>query len=127
QLAAHGRAIAGRFGCARCHASALPAVDDPPPGPSLADIGKRVNRAWLMNWLADPAKMRTDAHMPALFASDRAGYVERWLVADYLVGNRDKREPEKTTGDHRQGRQQFMGPGCHACHIVPDVDRSEQK
>jgi hypothetical protein len=72
-LAARGRLQAATFGCARCHAGALPAVTDPPPGPSLADAGKRLGRNWLMAWLADPANVRPDAHMPALFAADRAG------------------------------------------------------
>ena len=63
-LAARGRTLVGKFGCARCHVSAMPAVTDPPPGPSLADAGKRLNRVWLLDWLADPAKVRPDAHMP---------------------------------------------------------------
>ena len=68
ERAAAGRIAAGRLGCARCHASAFPGVTDPPPGPSLADAGKRIDRAWLVNWLADPAKVRPGARMPA---SDR--------------------------------------------------------
>jgi mono/diheme cytochrome c family protein len=127
EAAALGHKLAGRFGCARCHASALPAVDDPPPGPSLADAGKRLTRAWLINWLADPAKVRTDAHMPGLFSADRDGFIERWLIAEQLTGSREKREAEPPAGDHRLGRQKFLGLGCHACHFVPDVDRSEQK
>ncbi len=127
QTAALGRRAAGRYGCTRCHASAMPASDDPPPGPSLADAGKRLGRTWIMNWLADPAKMRRDARMPALFSADRAGFIERWIVADYLSGSRDKHEAERMPGDHRLGRQKFLGLGCHACHFVPDVDRSEQK
>jgi mono/diheme cytochrome c family protein len=127
EAASIGRNIAGRFGCARCHASALPAVDDLPPGPSLADVGRRLTRTWLMNWLGDPAKVRADAHMPALFSADRNGFIERWLVADHLAGSREKREAEPSAGDHRLGRQKFLGLGCHACHFVPEVDRSEQK
>src|SRR5688572_24665150 len=40
---ARGRDRVGRLGCARCHRDAFPGVDDPPPGPSLADLGQRVN------------------------------------------------------------------------------------
>ncbi|MBO0699582.1 MAG: c-type cytochrome, partial [Zavarzinella sp.] len=126
-LAERGRDAAARFGCARCHAGALPAVTDPPPGPSLADVGKRLTRSWLLPWLADPAKVRPDAHMPAVFAPDRSGLVERWLVADYLTSGRDTRADEKPPGDHRLGRQTFLGLGCAACHFVPDVDRAEQE
>jgi mono/diheme cytochrome c family protein len=123
-LAARGQALAGKFGCARCHVSAMPAVTDPPPGPALADAGRRLNRAWLLDWLADPAKVRPDAHMPALFANDRAGLIERWVLADQLAGEPKKSEP--VPGDHRAGRQAFLGLGCTACHLVPDIDRREQ-
>lgn len=127
ELAATGKALMGKFGCARCHSSALPAVDDPPPGPSLADAAKRLGRTWLMNWLADPAKVRSNAHMPALFTNDRNGFVERWLIADQLSNGRDKPVADPAPGDHRLGRQKFINLGCAACHFVPDIDRSEQK
>jgi mono/diheme cytochrome c family protein len=119
----HGRAMAERFGCARCHSSAFPGVSEPQPGPSLADAGHRLKREWVLNWLAGPAKVRDDARMPALFADDRAGFAERWLIADYLTRG-EKRD--ESLGDHRQGRMAFVGLGCGACHFVPDIDRKEQ-
>ncbi|HVK12680.1 MAG TPA: hypothetical protein VM597_28275, partial [Gemmataceae bacterium] len=120
----HGRDAVGRYGCARCHASALPDGKDPPPGPALADGAKRLNRSWVLDWLADPAKVRPGAHMPGLFADDRTGFVERWLIADHLTGG-DK-SAAAVPGDHRTGRLAFLGVGCHACHFVPDVPRTEQ-
>jgi len=126
-LAARGKQVAGKLGCARCHASSLPAVDDPPPGPSLADIGKRVGRDWMMHWLAEPAKVRSAARMPALFASNRDGFVERWIVADQLSGSQSKIAREVPKGEHRRGRLAFLNLGCAACHFVPDIDRADQK
>ena len=36
-------------------------------------------------------------------------------------------EPEPMpAGDHRAGRQAFLGLGCAACHFVPDVDRASR-
>src|SRR5262245_41300985 len=125
QRALRGLAAVQTFGCARCHSSAFPSVAEPPPGPSLADAGRRIDRSWLVHWLADPAKVRPGAHMPGLFSADRAGFVERWIVASELGAN-DKRPEEKPRGDHRNGRLVFLGLGCAACHFVPDVDRSEQ-
>jgi cytochrome c551/c552 len=123
---ARGRDAAGQFGCARCHQGAFPGVTDPPPGPSLADVGRRIPRDWLMRWLDDPAKVRPGAHMPALFASDRQGFVERWILADFLTqGNPDHRD-DRPRGDHRAGRLAFLGLGCAVCHFVPDIGRSEQ-
>src|SRR5262245_14750147 len=40
---ARGRDRVGKLGCARCHRDAFPGVQDPPPGPSLANLGDRVN------------------------------------------------------------------------------------
>jgi mono/diheme cytochrome c family protein/glucose/arabinose dehydrogenase len=126
ELAARGRTAVGQFGCARCHQGAYPGVSDPPPGPSLADAGRRLGKTWLLNWLADPAKVRPDAHMPALFARDRSGFVERWIVTEYLTAA-GARSDEKLSGDHRRGRLTFLGRGCAACHLVPDLDRAGQR
>src|SRR5262249_5410789 len=84
-LDVRGRLLAAGFGVARCHASALPSVADPPPGPSLADVSGRLGRDWLLRWLEAPAAVHADARMPSLFTPDRAGFIERWLVADYLL------------------------------------------
>jgi glucose/arabinose dehydrogenase/cytochrome c551/c552 len=126
--AQRGHEAAGRLGCASCHRGALPAADDPPVGPSLADAGSRVTRVWLMEWLASPRAKRPGARMPELFAPDRTGFVERSLAADALVALTGGGPPPERTasGDHRAGRQEFLGLGCAACHFVPDVERSEQ-
>jgi len=126
QLVDKGRRLAGRLGCARCHGNAFPGVAEPPPGPALADLGSRVSRGWLLDWLADPAKVRADARMPALFGADRQGFVERWVLADHLLGSAPEARPVKPAADHRMGRRRFVELGCAACHFLPDVERSEQ-
>ncbi|MCI0460619.1 MAG: hypothetical protein L0Z62_27000, partial [Gemmataceae bacterium] len=121
-LAARGRVLAGQLGCARCHQAALPAVDDPPPGPALTDLGRRVSRSWLLAWLADPAQVRDGARMPALFPPDRQGFVERWIVTEYLskaTGTPTARAGAKV-GDALAGRKAFLSLGCFACHPIPD-------
>lgn len=122
QLAEKGRVAVERLGCARCHASAFPAVRALPPAPSLADAGRRLRRGWLLHWLDDPARVRPGAHMPALFAADRSGFVERWLVADHLLSSSVKEKPADRPGDHRLGRRMFVGLGCAACHLLPDAE-----
>jgi glucose/arabinose dehydrogenase/mono/diheme cytochrome c family protein len=126
EVAARGRFLVGRLGCARCHTGGFPGIDEPAPGPSLADVSGRIDRSWLLHWLEDPAKLHADARMPALFTADRMGFVERWLTADALLGAGGAREPAKTTGDLRAGRLAFVSIGCAACHQVPDVRREEQ-
>ncbi|HXX94921.1 MAG TPA: hypothetical protein VEN81_14950, partial [Planctomycetota bacterium] len=127
-LALRGREIVGRLGCARCHPAALPGVDDPPPGPSLADVGDRAGRTWLLQWLEDPSKVRAGARMPSLFSADRTGQVERWIVADALLratSTGARREPV-VLGDHRMGKRLFIYLGCFTCHFVPDEERGDQ-
>jgi glucose/arabinose dehydrogenase/cytochrome c551/c552 len=128
ELAAAGREAVGRLGCARCHRSAFPGVPDPAPGPSLAGAGRRLRRAWLLRWLEDPGRARPGARMPALFAADRRGFVERWLVAEQLCGppGKDGRADGSPAGDHRAGRLAFIRLGCAACHFLPDVDAAKQ-
>lgn len=121
-----GTALVAEYGCARCHASAFPAVHAPPPGPSLADANRRFNKAWLLNWLEAPWRVRPETHMPHVFTEDRAGFVERWILAEHLTTGA-KRAEEQPTGDHRRGRITFLSIGCAACHFVPDIDRKEQK
>jgi mono/diheme cytochrome c family protein len=114
-----GREAVAQLGCARCHSSAFPGVDDPPPGPTLADVGSRVSRPWLLQWLEKPG-----GKMPALFTPDRKGFVERWIVADYVLGGgTPDRSP--APGNHRMGKQQFLSVGCVACHLVPDLEDQE--
>jgi glucose/arabinose dehydrogenase/cytochrome c551/c552 len=122
----HGRAAARRLGCARCHQSALPGIADDGPGPSLADSGRRLSRAWLLKWLDNPSAVRSEARMPALFPPTRRGFVERWLVAEALARPAGDREPKRDSGDHRAGRMAFLGIGCAACHFVPDIADADQ-
>src|SRR5262249_25107163 len=57
---------------------------------------------------------------------DRAGFVERSILANFLArGSRNDRASPHP-GDHRAGRLAFLGLGCTACHFVPDLKRSEQ-
>jgi len=128
QLAEQGRTAINRLGCARCHAAALPGTGETLPGPALGDLTQRVGRRWLLAWLDDPAKLHPQSPMPALFRSDRQGFVERSILADYLLGaNAPDQQPERAApGDHRLGRRAFLSIGCTACHFIPDVDRAEQ-
>src|SRR5688500_4346161 len=66
--------------------------------------------------------------MPALFTADRQGFVERWIVTEYLLGSAapEKRPAKDRAGDHRAGRSAFISIGCAACHYLPDVARPEQ-
>src|SRR6185436_5009658 len=105
-----GRERVGKLGCARCHRAAFPGVQDPPPGPSLGDLGQRVNGAWLMSHL-DHAGPLTDAEKKALAATLLRGGTPR---------------AQDSAGDHRVGRRQFINVGCAACHFLPDEAPEDQ-
>jgi glucose/arabinose dehydrogenase/cytochrome c553 len=123
-----GRAAVLSYGCGRCHREAFPLSDAAVPGPSLSDIRDRIEPEWLTRWLADPRQARSDAHMPKLFADDRTGFVERWVVSRHLLG-RDADRPPLERGasrDFRPGKQSFIGLGCAACHPVPDPEFASQ-
>ena len=116
-----GRAAVDRFGCAQCHSSSFPALEDRSPGPALTGVGERIERSWLMSWLDDPSRLLQDARMPGLFSPDRAGYVERWAVTEYLATlKREKKGPAPPAGDPVKGRRTFLGRGCATCHLQPD-------
>ena len=66
--------------------------------------------------------------MPPVFSGDRAGFVERWIIARHLAASPESREVEgkESRGDHRMGRRAFVSVGCAACHFLPDAERAEQ-
>ncbi len=109
RLEARGRDRAAALGCARCHRDAFP-LDGPNPGPSLADLGRRVNAAWLLSKL-DHAGPLTE--------------IERKTITRTLLQGGSPRAPDPA-GDHRMGRRHFVGLGCAACHFMPDEPREDQ-
>ncbi|MBI3857897.1 MAG: hypothetical protein HY293_19640 [Planctomycetes bacterium] len=106
-----GRERVAKLGCARCHQGAFPAVHDPPPGPSLADLARRVNGAWLMSKLEQHGLSSTND--------------ERRTLAQTLLRGGTPRAPD-IAGDHRMGRRHFVSIGCAACHFVPDEAPEDQ-
>jgi mono/diheme cytochrome c family protein len=110
-LAARGRDRVGRLGCARCHRDAFPGVQDPPPGPSLADLGQRVSATWLLSKLEQHGLPSSPA--------------ERRVLAGTLLRGSAPRAPDPV-GDHRMGRRHFVSVGCAACHFLPDEAPEDQ-
>ena len=120
-----GHRIAIDHGCLRCHRSGNREVDVPPPGPRLPGPrlqrpGSGYPRRWLLEWLANPRALHPQARMPRLFAADRQGFVERWLVAGFLGDEKPLARP--AAGRWRQGKKEFIMLGCVACHLLPDSE-----
>jgi len=117
-----GRELVRQFGCAQCHTEAFPSVAGTPPGPSLEKLASRVRRDWLVAWLRSPGELRGHARMPRLFTADRRGFIEASLIADFLLRGASEipQGNPRDAGDHRAGRQAFVGLGCAACHHLPE-------
>ncbi len=115
-LVERGRNEVARLGCAACHPAAFPGLREPPIGPSLAGLERRMDVARLTERLE-----RSHVSTPGLF--NDAG--ERRAVAEQLL-RRPPPEEAPAKGDTRQGKRQFQSLGCVACHPVPDEPLDEQ-
>jgi mono/diheme cytochrome c family protein len=121
----HGQLAIEEHSCIACHV----ATGDVPisgslakrPGPKLTDAGKRLNAAWIYEWLGDPQAYRPEAVMPRLFATDRRGEVERFAVATYLASRGKPSEPRQLNDGQlkswpKEGQALFETMGCVVCH-----------
>ena len=72
--AARGERLFLAHGCNGCHTVG---VTGTPIGPPLDHVGRAHDRAWLAQWLRDPASQRPKAHMPPIAedARDVAAYL----------------------------------------------------
>ena len=113
-----GRVIIGQLGCAHRHREALPGFDAPPPCPSLIGLGDRVSKEWLQTWLENPRYFCSACAHALLIRLWPWGFVERALLADYLLG--ELRSDEMVR--NRQGTIEEAGKvlsvwvtTCHTC------------
>lgn len=118
-----GVAVIGEHGCASCHDLEGSGAD---LGPSLYGIGKRMDRATVMEAIIDPNVVIADGYdadfMPADFGEEMRGS-ELLLLTDYLMALPDAApvsdddEALATTG-----LEVVENYGCAGCH---DLDGSE--
>lgn len=120
-----GLAVVEEHGCASCHDLDGSGAD---LGPSLYGIGKRMDRATVMEAIIDPNVVIADGYdadfMPADFGEEMRGS-ELLLLTDFIlalpdaapVSDDDDEEPLATTG--LEVIEKF---GCAGCH---DLDGSE--
>ena len=72
-----GRDLFAQHQCVRCHRvsdnvvtsrTAMPELQA--EAPDLIGVGSRLRGDWIADWVLNPSKMRSDAHMPRLFPVD---------------------------------------------------------
>lgn len=120
-----GEAVAEEHGCAACHDLGGSGAT---LGPSLYGIGKRMNRATLMEAIIDPNVVIADGYdadfMPTDFGEEMRG-AELLLLTDYLLALPDAAPVSEDDDDEERattGLEVVENYGCAGCH---DLDGSE--
>ncbi len=90
-----GKDLFGKWQCVRCHvvAGKLPQQEPANMAPDLAKIDARLRPEWIMQWLADPARIQPGTRMPANFPQNP----EENAYPDILGGDQRK-QIEAVTG-----------------------------
>ncbi|MDD7986464.1 cytochrome c [Lentisphaera marina] len=83
--------------------------------PSLANVGGRLHKNWMAEWIANPKKLNKHSHMPSLVNKKEAQH-----IAEFLATKNDKDLSAKVTGDSKRGSQLFYDLGCISCHTRPE-------
>ena len=131
-LLRHGRQVFTEQQCIKCHMDDSVDVSKGMPeleatGPSLLEMGDRLNPDWVAHWVQNPSAMRPQARMPALLpAKDVASAVaakdsSAWDIAAYLESLSGD-APAKALPDAslvKAGGDLFAEFGCASCHQRP--------
>ncbi len=121
-----GRQLVASMRCLNCHSGGATAEGEMPElrqdAPNLSDVGKRLRRQWIAQWIADPKKLWPDASMPAVLHGKTQDARD---IAAYLAP--DSAGDDPLSGDVAGGARMFDGLGCVACHVAPGIDDSNPK
>ena len=125
-----GAALAELFGCFRCHEGPRAWVDslgtelEPElllPGPRLSGVGLRIHRAWLGDFLKDPAANRPGTRMPAQLGDGPEDQATIATIVAYLTSSQTAEIARALPqGSAEQGEELYRDSGCAACHEPPE-------
>ncbi|MCS7045640.1 MAG: PA14 domain-containing protein [Gemmataceae bacterium] len=121
-LVAGGRLLLAELNCVACHKSEDQSLKSK-AAPVLTDVGGRVKRSYLRQFLADPQGVKNGTTMPDLLAglppAERAEKVEALFHFLASTGTpRTERPERKWIG---AGRDLYHQVGCLACHETRDA------
>ncbi|MEP3480870.1 MAG: cytochrome c [Fuerstiella sp.] len=125
--------LISELGCAACHASRDSAYQ-PKAGPKLDDVGTRLQRDWIRNYLMDPSAHRAGTTMPDVLAGESAEQKAKKVEAltAYLMAQKRRLKEIKGSGanpiplefwkhgNFSRGRLLFHRSGCVACHAADE-------
>jgi cytochrome c553 len=125
-VAEGGRLLFATLNCAQCHASTEKATSS---APVLDDVGARVKRSYLRDFLSDPHKTKPGTTMPDVLAGYNAAEKKELVTAlEHFLGSTG------TLGQARAdrkgvatGHDLYHKVGCVACHGTRDGNGDQEK
>ncbi len=125
-----GRDLFATRHCAACHAPAAPFGPDAMPelaadAPALDSCGRRLNQAWVADWIVQPTRYLEGAGMPRCLSGTPAEVATRARdLAAYLAtqtAGGGGAPPINTDGSTNKlaGESLYAKLGCAACHHLP--------
>lgn len=124
-----GRVLIEEMNCVACHTSTASIAGDSKKAPRLAEVGNRVNPAYLEAFIRDPHGTKAGTTMPDVLAQLKVP--ERAEVATSLTHfllslkkNDFALQPIDAVAA-QQGERLFHSRGCAACHSPRDAKGSE--
>lgn len=119
--ATRGRGLFQEAGCHGCHD--VEGLSAARIGPSLADLGSKVGRTWLANWLRNPKGYLPRTRMPNFLLSEREiADLSAFLLSPRRPGALQARDtPIAVTPEAAErGETLFKESRCITCHAVND-------
>ena len=83
--------------------------------PSLVNVGGRLNKNWMAEWIANPKKFNQHSNMPSLANEQEAKH-----IAEFLASEMEEDKSESIKGNSTIGAELFYDLGCISCHTRPE-------
>ena len=119
-----GHVLIEELNCAACHSGGASLTDRSKKAPRLAEIGSRVNPAYLEAFIRDPHGTKSGTTMPDVLGQlgDEEKKQASIALTHFLLGqkanNFSPQAPDAVAA--QQGKSLFHSRGCAACHSPRD-------
>ncbi len=124
-----GRLLYATLNCASCHSTPEAPPNIAKPGPILDEVGARVKRSHLREFLTDPHKVKPGTTMPNLFAGldaeEKKDKVE--ALVHFLASTGTPAQARADQKGIALGRDLYHKVGCVACHGTRDASGDQDK
>lgn len=120
-----GQVLVGELNCVACHGSSAPFAAESRKAPRLAEVGSRVNPAYLEAFIRDPHGVKPGTSMPDVMASrSAADRAEAAMEITHFLLSRNRNDFDLRPPDSVAavlGGELFHSRGCAACHSPRDA------